>query len=284
MTIAELIHQATARLVTAGCDSPRLDAELLLAYALQQERAWLYLHFKTALTADQRADFESLLQRREAREPLAYITGHKAFYGLDFHVTPHVLIPRPETELIIETCLTFPKKPNTPLTIADIGTGSGCIAITLATLLPQATIFAVDISKTALQTAQHNADRHGVRSQITFLHGNLLEPLPQPVDLLISNPPYVTATELAHEVSPEVSQYEPRLALDGGDHDGLALIRQLFQHVQPKLTPNGWLLIEIGSGQGEAVKQVAERQFPQANIELKQDLSRQNRLFVGRCF
>ncbi|MDM8532245.1 peptide chain release factor N(5)-glutamine methyltransferase [Anaerolineales bacterium HSG25] len=284
LTIRQYLVQAITHLEQADCDTARLDAEVLIGHVLGQDRAWLYSNFNTTLTATQLAEIEPLIQRRTQREPVAYIIGTKEFFGLTFHVEPHVLIPRPETELLIETALTFPKKPNSRLSVVDVGTGSGCIAITLATYLPTATIQAIDLSVAALDVARRNAHRHHVTDQVLFRHGDLLTPLDQSVDLIVSNPPYVSQSELQHEVSPEVARYEPRLALDGGGDDGLRVICRLLEQAKTRLKPSGWLLVEIGASQGQAVQQLAQEQFPQANIELKQDLSRRNRLLVLRRF
>jgi len=321
--VKTVLEIATHRLAAAGCDTSRLDAEVLLAHSLgNKDRTWLYVHALEPLEANQINTFEALLRRREQREPVAYIVGHKEFFGLEFEVNSHVLIPRPETELLIEMALRMangepaipsePKAPwwraerNHPLghvsnprpsegqskiharqrgspksKIVDVGTGSGCIASALAKNLPIATFFAIDASPEALQLAQRNAKRHGVADRIAFLQGNLLQPLTSPVDLIVTNPPYVSHPELAAaSISPEVSQYEPRLALDGGQ-DGLEVIRRLLPQAKAKLKPGGSLLVEIGSTQGQAVVQLAETYFPGANIQVKKDLAGLDRLLVA---
>lgn len=268
---------AAHRLTVAGCDSPSLDAELLLAHTLEKDRTWLYTYPHHMLEPADLHRFSTLLSRREQREPVAYITGSKAFFGLDFQVNRHVLIPRPETELLIETTLSLARSDSPPI-IVDVGTGSGCIAVTLATHLEQARVFAVDISEQALAVAQQNAIRHAVTHRITFLRGNLLEPLPQPVDIIVSNPPYLSYSELSG-VSPEISRYEPEVALATGQ-EGLAVIRQLLPQARQKLNPGGTLLVEIGAGQGETVKTIAKNHFPQASVQIKQDLAGRDRLLV----
>jgi len=280
MTLAELLQSAQSRLAEAGCDTPRLDAELLISHALGYDRVWLYTHFKHHLTSEQIAMIEPLLQRREQREPVAYIIEKRDFYGLTFYVNPDVLVPRPETELLIETVLQFPKKPNS---IIDVGTGSGCIAIALAKALPQTTLTAIDISPQALTVAQQNANTHHVTKQITFQLGNLLTAVTKTVDLIVSNPPYINHHDLTYTLAPEVEQYEPHLALAGGN-DGLVLIQQLLQQAVTCLNPQGALLVEIGADQGEAVATLAQDFFPKARIKIKQDLSRQNRLLVVTDF
>ncbi len=294
--VKTVLEKAIHLLTAAGCDTPRLDAEVLLAHSLDRERTWLYLHFSNPLNENQVNNFEALLRRREQREPVAYIVGCKAFFGLDFEVNPHVLIPRPETELLVETALEIYDLRftiydfnttsdnsqftihNSQFTIADVGTGSGCIAVSLAKHLPTVSIFALDTSSAALSLARRNAEKHGVAASITFLSSDLLKGLTEPVDLIVSNPPYVSRAEVAAAM-PEVSRYEPRLALAGGE-DGLDVIRLLLPQAREKLKPGGVLLVEIGSNQGPAVIQLAQTHFPDATVEVKKDLARLDRLLV----
>jgi release factor glutamine methyltransferase len=275
--VQEVLALAAQRLTAAGCDTPRLDAELLLAHTLEKDRTWLFTYPHQRLEPAELHRFSTLLSRREQREPVAYITGSKAFFGLDFQVNRHVLIPRPETELLIETTLALAPSDSSP-TLVDVGTGSGCIAVTLATHLEQARVFAADISEQALAVAQQNAVRHAVVHRITFLRGDLLEPLPQPVDIIVSNPPYLSYSELS-AVSPEISRYEPEVALATGQA-GLAVIRQLLPQARQKLNPGGTLLMEIGARQGEVVKTIAKNHFPRAAVQIKQDLAGRDRLLV----
>lgn len=273
--IRDVLAGAVERLSAAGCDTPRLDAEVLLAQAVGQERTWLYLHVSDPLDEDQLNQFETLLRRREGRESVAYLLGHKEFFGLEFEVNPHVLIPRPETELLVETAIELAII-NEKFTIVDVGTGSGCIAVALAKHLPAASVTAIDASPEALRLARLNAERHDAR--ITFLSGDLLEPVSEPVDLIVSNPPYVSRAELAAAM-PEVGIYEPRLALDGGE-DGLDVVQRLLPQAGEKLKPGGTLLVEIGSTQGTAVRQLAQIHFPRAVIQIKKDLAGLDRLLV----
>jgi release factor glutamine methyltransferase len=310
--VKEVLETAAQRLAKAGCDTPALDAELLLAHIFAKDRTWLVMHPRQTLDKNRLDNFFDLLRRRERREPVAYITGQKEFFALEFQVNRHVLIPRPETELLVETAIQIatervgestsrqPGKlfnnepihntqhgvspshlspPLSPVTIADVGTGSGCIVVSLAKNLAHALLFAVDASAEALSLARHNAARHQVAGRITFLAGNLLHPLPQPVDLIVSNPPYISRSDLAAAVPPEVGQYEPRLALDGGE-DGLEVIRQLLFGAGAKLNPGGTLLAEIGAAQGRAVTRLAKEQFPEAGIRLKKDLAGLDRLLM----
>ncbi|MCK6629392.1 MAG: peptide chain release factor N(5)-glutamine methyltransferase [Anaerolineae bacterium] len=288
-SLGDILEKAIHRLAAAGCDTPRLDAEVLLAHSLGRERTWLYLHFSDPLDENQANKIEALLRRREQREPVAYIVGHKEFFGLEFEVNPHVLIPRPETELLVETALEIydlrftiydfnTTSDSSQFTIADIGTGSGCIAVSLAKHLPSVSIFALETSPAALSLARRNAEKHEVADSITFLSGDLLARLTEPVDLIVSNPPYVSRSELAAAM-PEVSRYEPHLALDGGE-DGLDVIRLLLPQAREKLKPGGSLLVEIGSTQGPAVRQLAQFHFPGTAVEVRKDLAGLDRLLV----
>jgi release factor glutamine methyltransferase len=298
--VQALLASARQQLAEAGCATPALDAEILLAHTLGRERTWLYVHSQEKIDLEQIAVFNRLLQRRARREPVAYLVGSKEFFGLEFWVNQHVLIPRPETELLVETALELVKdrwpmvsgkhqieftqskikNPKSKIHIVDVGTGSGCIAIALATRLPGAMLFAIDASADALVLARQNAGRHNVVDRITFLRGNLLHPLDRPVDLIVSNPPYVSRSEL-RAVSPEISQYEPRLALDGGE-DGLALIGPLLRQATEKLRPGGAMLVEIGSTQGPAAVQLAQDCLPSADVSVKKDLAGLDRLLVVR--
>lgn len=270
---------ASQHLAAAGCDTPLLDAEVLLAHSLGRERTWLFIYPQYVLPPDQLATFNELLSRRECREPVAYLVGRKEFFGLEFLVNQHVLIPRPETELLVETVLAlYPA--DARLEIVDVGTGSGCIAVTLAKYLPRSVVFAGDTSAEALALAQQNAVHHQVTDRVTFLLGNLLQPLDHPVDVIVSNPPYVSRPELS-QTAPEVQHYEPRLALDGGA-DGLEIVRQLLPQAGERLKPGGMLLLEIGSSQGVPALQLARRYFVKAEIELKKDLAGLDRLLIVR--
>jgi len=260
--------------------APRLGAEVLLAHVLGVSRAHLLAHPERLLSEPEWAAYARLVERCAAGEPLFYLIGHREFYGLDFLVDPRVLIPRPETELLVEQALTYIST-HCPATIADIGTGSGCIAVTLAVHLfgtPPSqggrgvrAIYATDISSAALGVARANAERHGVADKITFLQGDLLTPLPEPVDVIVANLPYVARDEwgqLAAEAN--VAEFEPIIALDGR-LDGLALFHRFFQQVPTALSPGGAVLLEIGAGQAEAVMALARAAFPHAHISVARD-------------
>jgi release factor glutamine methyltransferase len=282
-SIRQVLKQAAALLLAAGIDTPRLDAELLLAYVLRRDRAWLPAHDALTLTPDQHTTFERLLNRRLDRVPLAYLTGHKEFYGLDFEVSPVVLIPRPETELLVEKVLAEIGDPLSPISIVEVGTGSGCIAVALALHLPQARIIATELSTEALAVARHNAERHSVTARIAFVQADLLAPLAGPVNLLVCNPPYVSPDELG-EAMPEVALHEPRLALAGGGPAGLDVLGRLLAMMARCLGANAAFFIEVGAHQGPAALEMARQPLPQAHLHLEKDLAGRDRLLIGRLF
>lgn len=265
MSLKQALSHARGILAQQNIDDTPLEAELLLRHVLEISRTQLYLELDRSLSPEQEEALAQSLQRRLSGEPVAYITGHREFYGLDFYVDHRVLIPRPESELLVEEALGLAQ--NHPLsTIAEVGTGSGAIAISLALSLPKIRIYASDISASALEVALINCRRHGVADRIYFLQGNMLEPLPEPVDLIIANLPYVRESELTG------IRFEPRLALDGG-RDGIEKIRQLCRQIGDKLRPGGFLLLEVGQGQGRAVASMLSGLFPGGKIRLTADLS-----------
>lgn len=255
---AQLLAEATRTLTAAGVGTPRLDAEVLLAAACGVDRAALYAGVHDALPAQRERDFRGMLQRRCARQPLQYITGRQEFWSLDFTLTPDVLIPRPETERVVELTLAavrrdFPSEER--LTLCDVGTGSGCLAVALARELPHARIWAIDVSAPALAVAEGNARRHGVGGRVRFVHSDLFENVEmRRFEVIVSNPPYVTAAELAR-LQPEL-RCEPRRALEAGA-TGLEVIARLLMEAQARLVDGGWIFIEIGSEQAAAVTALA---------------------------
>ena len=230
----------------------RRDAELLMMHTLGCDRAWLLTHSDALLTAEQAALYERLIVRRARHEPIQYIVGEQEFYGLKFRVTPDVLIPRPETEHLVEALL--PRVPHdVPLRIADIGTGSGAIAVALAHLLRQAQITALDISPAALAVAQGNAAQNNVAEGIRFVESDLLAAVAgETFDAIVSNPPYVAASEI---LEPQVRDFEPAGALFAGA-TGLEIYRRLIPQAHAALNADGWLLLEIGDGQRDAIHQL----------------------------
>jgi release factor glutamine methyltransferase len=282
MLSGEALAQAAIQLRNEGVESPRLDAELLLAHVLGVNRAAILTWPDRPLTPKQLTRYRNLVARRAAREPLAYIVGHREFYDLDFMVDARALIPRPETELLVEHALHTARRiapeAGTPLQLADVGSGSGAIAVTLAVHLPQATIYALDDSAEALALTTENARRHGVADRVHPLQGDLLSPLPQPVDLITANLPYVATVEW-EQLPPEIRIHEPRAALDGGP-DGLTTIRRLLTMAGAYLRPGGALLLEIGASQGGAVTAMARQHLPRARLQVHQDLAGLDRLVL----
>jgi release factor glutamine methyltransferase len=265
MSRQQALSRARSTLAQGNIEDAPLEGELLLRHVLGISRTQLYLDLDLELNPSHEEAFRQLIERRLSGEPAAYIIGRSEFYGLDFYVDPRVLIPRPESELLVERTVALAQ--NHPLsTIAEVGTGSGAIAISLALELPRAKIYATDISAPALEVARVNCQRHGVIDRVCLLHGDMLDSLPEPVDLIIANLPYVRKSELSGV------KFEPRLALDGGS-DGMEKIRQLCRQAGGKLRPGGCLLLEIGEGQGVAVTTLLNRLFPRAKIEVIPDLS-----------
>ena len=259
-TIAEAISEGSRLLEQADGDEARRTAGVLLAHRLGVDRTRLLTHPEEAIGEEDHQRFLQMLARRVAGEPLQYITGHQEFYRLDFLVTPAVLIPRPETDFLVERVLTLVRDTQlaAPL-IVDVGTGSGCIAVTLAVELPGARIIATDISGAALQVARQNAARHGVSTHIEFYEGDLLAPLVTPgisnqVDVLASNPPYVAENQ-PELVQHEVREFEPHIALFGGV-DGLTFYRRLLVEAFGVVRPGGFFVCEIGYSQLGAITEM----------------------------
>jgi release factor glutamine methyltransferase len=261
-TLRAALQLGAARLFAAGIDSATLDAEVLLRHVLELAQGELYLRLQDRLGSRDQEQFQGLLARRGAREPLAYITGNKEFWSLDFIVTPAVLIPRPETELLVELALACARElpSNQRVKILDIGTGSGVIAVSLAKHLPESAVWAVDISAAALGVARANAKRHNVEGRIRFLQGDLFDGVDEAdakFDLILSNPPYIRSAELPG-LAPEIRDWEPWAALDGGA-DGLDCYRKIVGAAPTCLTEGGRLVLEIGSDLTEAVADLFAR-------------------------
>jgi release factor glutamine methyltransferase len=272
-TVRATLQQAAADL--APSPTARPDAELLLMRALKKDRAWLLTHPEAILEPADLAQYKEKITRRKQHEPIQYILGEQEFYGLTLHVTPAVLIPRPETEHLVEAALErLPRE--TPLRIADIGTGSGAIAIALAYTLPQARITALDISTAALEVAAANARIHNVAGRIDFRESDLLHAAQGEIyDAIVSNPPYVSTNE---ELEKQVRDYEPASALYAGE-TGLDIYRRLIPQAKAALKPGGWLLMEIGHGQSEAL---AELLHDWASTEFINDLQGIPRVAIAR--
>jgi release factor glutamine methyltransferase len=272
-TIAQALNFAKTQIEPAS-DSASLDAQMLLGEIIKQERDYLLAHPEQPLTEEQQAHYVEWIRRRAAGEPVAYIIGRRAFYDREIAVTRDVLIPRPETELLLEQALVFIKEH--PLAAAvDVGTGSGALAVTLAAHCPQAQVYATDISPAALATARYNAFLNEVN--ITFFNGDLLEPLISRqlrVDVVMANLPYIATDELANL---EVSRHEPRLALDGGV-DGLDVIRRLLTQIPAACKPGALILLEIGANQGGAALELVRNLLPSHRAQILKDYSALDRI------
>ena len=270
-TIRALLAWTTDFLKSKGNDEAKREAELLLAHVLGCKRVDLFVRFEEQPTDADRAKFRELIQRRVAGWPVAYLVGVRDFYLLSFEVEPAVLIPRPDTEALVLEALRR-LKPLAAPAVLDVGTGSGCIAVSLAHQKKDARVTATDISPDALAVARRNAGKNGVAERITFLQGDLFAPLApgSTFDLVASNPPYIAQSEFA-SLAPDVREHEPRVALDGGP-DGLAFYRRIAAGVSPFLKPGGSLLLEVGYTQADAVRGLlAERPELELGATLKDD-------------
>jgi len=275
-TIKDLLEWTTRFFADKGIEEPRLNAEALLARVLEKDRVYLYANYFAPVNQNEREQYRELIKRRAAREPLAYLVGRREFMSLDFKVTPAVLIPRPETELLVESVLQLAGQ-DQPVSICDVGTGSGAIAVSLAYYLPQAQVTAVDISAAALEIARYNAEQHDVK--VRFLEGDLLAPVPaeDKFDFICANLPYISEEEFPG-LDPEVLHYEPRLAL-WGFGDGLDIYRRLVSQAWQHLHPGGYLLMEIGCNQAEAAAALCSA-FSQ--VQVRQDWAGRDRLIIAQ--
>ncbi len=283
LSVHRLLERGASELSKAGVPGARFEAELLLRHALGCSREALFAHLHEPAAAEAVGHYFQLLERRRGRVPIQHILGTQEFYGLSFRVTPAVLIPRPETEGVVEEALAeLSTRSSQAPRVADVGCGSGCIAVAIARHRPEAVVFAIDASAAALAVARENAARNGVESRITFLHGDLFDPLlerGERLDVVVSNPPYVVDADI-EELAPEVKEYEPRLALAGGA-DGFSTIARLVEGVGAVLTEGGALVMEIGQGQD---REVTER-VRSARLELVRiapDLAGVPRVVVAR--
>jgi release factor glutamine methyltransferase len=277
-TIRKVLTWTAQHFEKRQVDSPRLTAEVLLSHVLKTGRVRLYVDLDRPLSKDELATFRSLIERRMAGEPTQYLTGVKEFYNRSFKVDARVLIPRPETELLVEAALhALPK--DAPSRALDVCTGSGCIAISLAAERPQASVLATDLSPEACALARENAEALGVGARVTISQGDLFAPVPEDArfQLVVSNPPYIASWEIPG-LSVEVRR-EPHLALDGGQ-DGLAVIRRVIEGARRYLLPGGLLAMEIGETQGTAVRELLQAAgYQDARVE--KDLERRERLAFG---
>lgn len=265
MNRRQALSRACVILADAAIEDALLEAEILLRHVLGIDRTQLYSDLDADIAAAQEKDLDALLERRCNGEPAAYITGHREFFGLDFIVNRHVLIPRPESELLVETAIAIAGEGGIK-SIADIGTGCGVLAVSLAVNLCGVEILATDISKEALAVAAVNCKKHGVENRVWLLHGNMLEPLEKPADLIIANLPYVRNPDVVAIVP------EPALALDGG-YDGTEVILRFCSGLGEKLQKGGTALLEIGEGQAAVVVSRLKSLYPSAEIQVAKDLA-----------
>jgi release factor glutamine methyltransferase len=274
--VANLLYDGANALELAGIEDAQLEADVLLRHAmgLDDDRAHMLASFHEDVDATSAARFNELLRRRLAHEPSAYLVGYREFYGLKLECTPAALIPRPETELLVETALAWLASPEVALQrplIIDVGTGNGALAVALAVHCPQADVVAVDISMSALRLARRNAERHGVAPRVSFLCGDLLQPLRATADIIVSNLPYVSATDW-EGLPPEIRSNEPRSALVGGPV-GTEAIARLVATAPVRLNRRSLLLCECGDLQADGLRMAAVAAFPEAWIEVRQDFA-----------
>ena len=284
-TVLELINETTAYFKKKGIDSSRLDAELLLARCLNCARIQLYIDFERVVTQDELSAFRELVRRRGAREPVAYLTGYRDFWSLKIAVEKGVLIPRPETELLVEECVKIFK----PLsdggqqtTILEPGTGSGALSIALALELKQCRVYATDISPAAIKVAQRNSREHGCEGRVHVIQGDALASFRQQglFDLIVSNPPYIPSADIAG-LAPDIRDHEPIEALDGGQ-DGLSFYRQWIPQMAVLLKNNGWAVLEMGVGQAAAITQLFKSTGVFADVQTVKDYAGHERVIVAR--
>ena len=276
MTIVEVLKLSADYLQKHGSDSARLDAEVLLAHALDLRRLDLYLKFDRPLSEAELSTYRSLVARRGKGEPVAYLVGHKEFMGLDFEVTPDVLVPNPDTEVLVQRAVAIARDSERPLRVADVGTGSGCIAVAVAHYAPNTEVWASDVSGAALAVAARNAARHGVATRVHIVEGDLMSVLPGELDLVCANLPYLAAaTKLPAEVTAQ-----PAGALHAAE-GGAALVTRLLEEAPARLKPGGRLLAELDPSIVGAASEVAGRQF--AGFRIHRDLGDHDRVLEAWC-
>ena len=282
MNLREIFNSAGETLMRTGSPDAQLEAEVLIRHVLRIDRATFFRDLEEPVTDCDRERLDDLVNRRLNREPLNYITGLREFYGLDFEVSDSVLIPRQETELLVDTVISLARsRPKCEMKICDIGTGSGAIAVSVAVNLPSAEVMAIDISQRALDIADANRRMHGVYNRVSLRRGNLLEPVDWKPEIIVSNPPYIRRSDLSL-LQPEI-QYEPSVALDGGP-DGLEVIRGLLRQSSDKVSSTGAILFEIDSSQKDSARMLSREYFPNSEISILDDLSGNSRAILIEKF
>lgn len=286
-TIGEILRTTSDYLKQKGVDSPRLSAEILLAHQLNSDRVNLYLHFEKPLHEAELAGYRALIRRRVAREPIQYITGRQEFWSMDFAVDPRVLIPRPETELLVEKALSLRETGRIPQNekcrILDLCTGCGAVAVALAREFTDASLWATDISEEAIEVARRNAERHGVEERVRFRQGDLLDPFEGEglaFHVIASNPPYV-ASDAFVSLAPEVRDFEPRLALDGREM-GFFFLEKIIAAAPEYLESGGWLLLEMDPAQTSTALSRMEETGRYRDLERIKDYSHRYRVVAAR--
>ena len=273
MSLKEALRKAETIIASQNIPDAHIEAELLLRHSLGMEKVELYTRLDQPLSFSESERFWGLVRQRLRHEPTAYITKQCQFYGIDFYVDSRALIPRPESELLVEITLEFVRQrfpAGEAFSLVDVGTGSGALAIAVALHLPQANVYAVDVSAEALEVARINCEKHGVTEQVHLLLGDMLESLPEPVTVILANLPYVTDVEIP-QLMPEIRDFEPVVALAGGA-DGLEKVRRLLPQAKERLLPGGLLLMEIGQGQGTVAVALARSYFPAGQVDSIPDL------------
>ena len=278
-TLREVVQQTHQTLEASDIPDARLEAEVIVMNVMRMPRQDLFSQQETEVGPQQEQQLAAIMERRLQREPLAYILGYREFYGINLLVNSDVLIPRPETESLVEHTLfmALMGMETRELVIADVGTGTGAIAINLAIHLPAARIYAIDTADPVLDVAAYNIRAHNVADRVTLVQGNLLEPLPEPVDLIVANLPYIPTERIA-TLQPEI-QWEPVQALDGGP-DGLDLVSALLRQAPDKLKEHGTIILELDPEQAPPVRELAAQLFPEAEIGVEKDLAGLDRMFV----
>jgi len=278
MTVKQTLKNSTDNLSNIS-STPSLDAEVLLCYVLKIGKTKLYQDLEKKLSTEQLKKYQTLIAQRKKYKPVAYLTRHKEFYGLDFYVDERVLVPRPDTELLVEEIIKYAKKnKNQQLEIADVGTGSGCIAIALAKYLPAAKIYAIDISPKALAVAKINMGKHHLAKQIKLLRGDLLAPLKKKVGIIVANLPYLAQKNIPH-IAPDVIDYEPAQALFAGA-DGLKYYQKLLSQANYYLRQPGLIVLEIDPSFKDKILRLAQKAFSKSKITIKKDLAGQDRVLI----
>jgi release factor glutamine methyltransferase len=283
-TIQKLLSWVTEYFTGKGVDSPRLSAEWLLSYALGLKRIELYTQFNKVIGQEQLSQLHELVKRAGAHEPIAYITCKKEFYSLEFEITKDCLIPRPETELLVERAIEFLRTRNGEQFVCDLCTGSGCVAIAIARNFANCRIVATDISDATLAVAEKNVAKHGLMNRIKLLQGNLFEPVIAGLglakfDLIVCNPPYVSEPEY-QKLAPNVKDFEPKFALAAGQ-DGLDIIKRIIADANQHLKPTGTLMLEIGNEQGQTIHKLLETTGYFSAVKIEKDYSNLDRLAVA---